>query len=75
MERADLEFLIRRFEEDGLFYWFSHEEGSHRLHIGDSASSWAGPWPSAQGEGRVRAQGSSSVLRVESAARFWWPSP
>ena len=57
---TDLDFLTRRFEEDGLFYWFSHEEGSHRLHIGDSANSWAGPSASAQGERRVRlAQGSS----------------
>jgi type VI secretion system secreted protein VgrG len=57
---TDLDFLARRFEEDGLFYWFSHEDGSHKLHVADSASSWAGPSASAQGEGRVRlAQGSS----------------
>ncbi|GAC1043778.1 type VI secretion system tip protein TssI/VgrG [Rhizobium sp. No.120] len=57
---TDLDYLTRRFEEDGLFYWFSHEEGSHRLHVADGANSWAGPSPSAQGEGRVRlAQGST----------------
>lgn len=57
---TDFDFLTRRFEEDGLFYWFSHEEGSHRMHIGDSASSWSGPSAAAEGDGRVRlAQGSS----------------
>ncbi len=57
---TDLDYLTRRFEEDGLFYWFSHENGSHRLHVADGANSWAGPSPSAQGDGRVRlAQGST----------------
>ncbi|MBN8954797.1 MULTISPECIES: type VI secretion system tip protein TssI/VgrG [unclassified Rhizobium] len=57
---TDLDFLTRRFEEDGLFYWFSHEEGSHRLHVADGANSWLGPSPSALGEGNVRlAQGST----------------
>ncbi len=57
---TDLDYLTRRFEEDGLFYWFSHEDGSHRLHVADGANSWAGPSPSAQGDGRVRlAQGST----------------
>ncbi|NKJ09417.1 type VI secretion system tip protein TssI/VgrG [Rhizobium sp. SG741] len=57
---TDLDYLTRRFEEDGLFYWFSHENGSHRLHVADGANSWAGPSPSAQGESRVRlAQGST----------------
>ncbi|MEO3999638.1 type VI secretion system tip protein TssI/VgrG [Mesorhizobium sp. CAU 1732] len=51
---TDLDYLLRRFEEDGLFFWFSHEEGSHRLHVADNAGSWAGPSPSAQGEGKVR---------------------
>ncbi len=57
---TDLDYLTRRFEEDGLFYWFSHEDGSHRLHVADGANSWAGPSPSAQGDARVRlAQGST----------------
>ncbi|NKN37390.1 type VI secretion system tip protein VgrG [Agrobacterium sp. a22-2] len=57
---TDLAYLTRRFEEDGLFYWFSHEDGKHKLHVGDGANSWLGPSPSAQGEGRVRlAHGSS----------------
>ncbi len=57
---TDLDYLTRRFEEDGLFYWFSHESGSHRLHVADGANSWAGPSASAEGESRVRlAQGST----------------
>ena len=57
---TDLDYLTRRFEEDGLFYWFSHEEGSHRLHVADGANSWAGPSPAAQGENNIRlAQGST----------------
>jgi type VI secretion system secreted protein VgrG len=51
---TDLDYLLRRFEEDGLFFWFSHEDGSHRLHVADSAGSWTGASPSAQGEARVR---------------------
>lgn len=57
---SDLAYLLRRFEEDGLFFWFSHGEGCHKLHVANSANTWLGPSPSTQGEGRVRlAQGSS----------------
>lgn len=69
---TDLDFLTRRFEEDGLFYWFSHEDGSHRLHVADSAGSWAGPSPSAQGESRVRlAQGSSDRNHITDWMRHY----
>jgi len=67
---TDLAYLTRRFEEDGLFYWFSHEDGKHKLHVGDNASSWLGPSPSAQGEGRVRlAQGSSDRNHITDWSR------
>ena len=67
---TDLAYLTRRFEEDGLFYWFSHEDGKHKLHVGDSASSWLAPSPSAQGEGRVRlAQGSSDRNHINEWSR------
>ncbi|WP_132073248.1 type VI secretion system tip protein TssI/VgrG [Sinorhizobium americanum] len=57
---TDLDYLLRRFEEDGLYFWFSHDKGSHRLNVADSAISWGKPSASAQGESRVRlAQGSS----------------
>ena len=67
---TDLDYLLRRFEEDGLFYWFSHEDGSHKLHVADSANGWLGPSPSARGEGRVRlAQGSSDRNHINDWAR------
>ncbi|MCZ7445964.1 contractile injection system protein, VgrG/Pvc8 family, partial [Agrobacterium rhizogenes] len=67
---TDLDYLTRRFEEDGLFYWFSHEDGSHKLHVADSASGWLAPSASAQGEGRVRlAQGSSDRNHINDWAR------
>ncbi|NTE86357.1 type VI secretion system tip protein TssI/VgrG [Agrobacterium rubi] len=66
----DLDYLLRRFQEDGLFYWFSHEDGSHKLHVADTANGWLGPSPSAQGEGRVRlAQGSSDRNHINDWAR------
>lgn len=69
---TDLDYLTRRFEEDGLFYWFSHEEGSHRLHVADGANSWAGPSPSAQGGGRVRlAQGSTDRNHISDWAKHY----
>ncbi|NTF10886.1 type VI secretion system tip protein VgrG [Agrobacterium rubi] len=66
----DLSYLFRRFEEDGIFYWFSHEDGSHKLHMADNAFRWLGPSPSAQGESRVRlAQGSSDRNHINDWAR------
>jgi type VI secretion system secreted protein VgrG len=67
---TDLAYLTRRFEEDGLFYWFSHENGKHKLHVADSSHGWLGPSPSAQGEGRVRlAQGSSDRNHISDWSR------
>jgi len=67
---SDLAYLTRRFEEDGLFYWFSHENGKHRLQVADSASGWLPPSPSAQGESRVRlAQGSTDRNHITEWAR------
>ncbi|TDK29061.1 type VI secretion system tip protein VgrG, partial [Rhizobium deserti] len=66
----DLSYLTRRFQEDGLFFWFSHEDGKHKLHIADTANGWLGPSPSAQGEGKVRlAQGSSDRNHINDWAR------
>ncbi|XUY28410.1 type VI secretion system tip protein TssI/VgrG [Agrobacterium sp. rho-8.1] len=66
----DLDYLLRRFQEDGLYYFFSHEDGSHKLHVADTANGWLGPSPSAQGEGRVRlAQGSSDRNHINDWAR------
>lgn len=51
---SDFDYATRRLEEFGLFWWFSHEKGAHRLHVADQASGWLGPSASAQGENRVR---------------------
>ncbi|AIC28090.1 type VI secretion system Rhs element Vgr family protein [Rhizobium etli bv. mimosae str. IE4771] len=57
---TDLDYLLRRFEEDGLFYWFEHEDGSHRLKVANGNIGWSKPSASAEGELQVRlAQGSS----------------
>ncbi|ABD55937.1 type VI secretion system tip protein TssI/VgrG [Jannaschia sp. CCS1] len=37
---TDWAYLVRRLEEDGIFYWFEHEEGAHRMHIADHASGY-----------------------------------
>ncbi|MGV1950976.1 type VI secretion system tip protein TssI/VgrG [Agrobacterium vitis] len=57
---TDLDYLLRRFEEDGLFYWFEHEVGVHRIKVSDSKVAWSQPSASAEGADKVRlAQGSS----------------
>jgi len=56
----DLSYLLRRLEEDGVFYWFLHEPGLHRLRVTDHQIGWSKPSDSAEGEDKVRlAQGSS----------------
>ncbi|MGL4236465.1 type VI secretion system Vgr family protein [Tabrizicola sp.] len=37
---TDLAYLTRRLEEDGLFYWFEHSAGAHKLHIASHASGY-----------------------------------
>ncbi|AJD39838.1 type VI secretion system Rhs element Vgr family protein [Rhizobium gallicum bv. gallicum R602sp] len=67
---TDLAYLTRRFEEDGLFYWFSHEDGKHKLQVADSVAGWLGPSASAQGEAKVRlAQGSSDRNHINDWSR------
>lgn len=57
---SDLRYLLRRFEQDGYFWWFSHEKGAHTLHVANHAAGWLDPSTAAQGESRVRlARGSS----------------
>ncbi|WP_429924924.1 type VI secretion system tip protein TssI/VgrG [Agrobacterium vitis] len=57
---TDLDYLLRRFEQEGLFFWFEHETGVHRLKVSDSKVAWGSPSASAEGEQNVRlAQGSS----------------
>ncbi|OLP45034.1 type VI secretion system tip protein TssI/VgrG [Rhizobium oryziradicis] len=57
---TDLDYLLRRFEEDGLFYWFEHKVGVHRIKVSDHKIAWSQPSASAEGVDNVRlAQGSS----------------
>ncbi|MCF1473641.1 type VI secretion system tip protein VgrG [Agrobacterium vitis] len=57
---TDLDYLLRRFEQDGLFFWFEHEAGVHRLKVSDSKVAWSKPSAAAEGVDKVRlAQGSS----------------
>ena len=32
---TDLAYMLRRIEEDGLFYWFLHKQGAHTLVVSD----------------------------------------
>ncbi|RAI22518.1 type VI secretion system tip protein TssI/VgrG [Afifella marina] len=67
---TDLAYVLRRFEEDGLFYWFEHEEGRHKLMVGDHQSAWSKPSAAAEGEAAMRiAQGSSDRNRIDAWRR------
>ncbi|MBW6422193.1 type VI secretion system tip protein VgrG [Rhizobium sp. XQZ8] len=69
---TDLAYVLRRFEEDGLFFWFSHDDGKHKLHVADTANGWLGVSPSAQGEGKIRlAQGSSDRNHINDWQRLF----
>ena len=35
---TDFNFINRLFEQEGLYYYFAHEDGKHTLHITDSIS-------------------------------------
>ncbi|MVA72654.1 type VI secretion system tip protein VgrG [Agrobacterium vitis] len=59
-QEADLDYLLRRLEEDGIFYWFQHDKGIHRLRVTDHQIAWSKASASAEGDDTVRiAQGSS----------------
>lgn len=37
---TDLAFINRLFEREGIFYFFEHSEGSHKMIVGDSTSAY-----------------------------------
>ncbi len=37
---TDYNFVSRLFEEDGIFYWFKHEQGRHTLMLADGTHAW-----------------------------------
>ncbi|GGB11731.1 fimbrial protein [Brucella endophytica] len=62
---TDLDFLRRRLEEDGIYFFFIHEKGLHRLHVASHASGWLGPCDAAQGQKRVKvAMGSTDQNHI-----------
>ncbi len=67
---SDLRYLLRRFEQDGYFWWFSHQKGAHTLHVANHASGWLQPSDAVDGEGRVRmAMGSSDRNHIREWTR------
>ena len=40
---TDLDYLRRRLEEDGLFFWHDHAPGRHTLRVGDNPVAYASP--------------------------------
>jgi type VI secretion system secreted protein VgrG len=37
---TDFDYLVRRFENAGLFWWFEHKDGHHKLHVANHQSGW-----------------------------------
>ena len=37
---TDLDYLVRRLQFDGLFYWFEHQQGKHTLVVADHVSGY-----------------------------------
>jgi len=37
---TDFEFVSRLMEEEGIYYFFAHEEGAHKMILGDSTGSY-----------------------------------
>ncbi|MEJ6392362.1 type VI secretion system tip protein TssI/VgrG [Gymnodinialimonas sp. 2305UL16-5] len=64
---SDLDYLTRRLEEDGLYYWWTHEPGAHQLHIASHAAGYIG------GEDVRFAHGSTDrnhISRFETTFRY-----
>ncbi len=38
---TDMAFVARLLEEEGIFFYFAHEDGKHTLVLADGASGWA----------------------------------
>ncbi len=64
---TDLAYLTRRLEEDGLFYWWVHEAGAHKMHIASHTAGYVG------GEKVRFAHGSTDrnhITRFETTFRY-----
>lgn len=40
---SDFAYVVRRMEDAGLFWWFSHQAGEHKLHVANHPSGWLAP--------------------------------
>ncbi|MCC6522130.1 MAG: type VI secretion system tip protein VgrG [Polyangiaceae bacterium] len=64
---TDLEFLERRLERDGVFYWFEHAEGGEKLVLADSSGGY-GTGPTSKfrrpGRGSADESGGQAILRL-----------
>lgn len=49
-QETDFDFVSRLMEELGIFYYFTHEENSHSMVLGDSASAYGSVEPIRFGE-------------------------
>lgn len=64
---SDLAYVLRRMEEVGLFWWFSHEKGQHKLHVANHSSGWLQPSQATKGNARVSiAFGSADKNHIKS---------
>ena len=66
---TDLDYLVRRLEADGLYWWFAHEAGSHRMHLASHASGYTG------GEDVRFAAGSSDRNHLSRFETTWRYTP
>ncbi|MCD2473243.1 hypothetical protein LQ948_18840, partial [Jiella sp. MQZ9-1] len=64
---TDLAYLLRRFEQDGLFYWFRHDNGRHQLVVADHQSGWLGPSPAAAAAAVSAGAGGSGAAKMRIA--------
>ena len=67
---TDFNFISRLMEDEGMFYFFRHEDGRHEMVIGDSASCHE-PWLEHE---EIPYTGPSGVAVVRDGITSWNPS-
>ena len=66
-DESDFTFLSRLMEEEGIFYWFTHDAHGHHLHVTDASASN----PLLPEEKRVRFDSSGGGIRPEERIGRW----
>lgn len=64
---SDFNFASRLMEEEGIYYFFKHAEGSHQMVVTDMA----GRHPSVPGQNKVTYEEASGGLREDMRIRAW----